>query len=42
MAQGVDYMKRSAELFKKLMKFNHTVKEGVIEEKIRGLVSIMG
>ena len=40
MTQRVNYVEQSPELFKKFVEFLNTIKQGVIEEPIRNLVSI--
>lgn len=40
MAQRINYMQQSPELFRKFIEFNTLVKESVIEEPIRDLVAI--
>src|SRR5690606_27839950 len=40
MAQRINYMQQSPELFKKFIEFNTLVKDSVIEEPIRDLVAI--
>jgi AhpD family alkylhydroperoxidase len=40
MAQRVDYIQQSPQLFKIFMEFNPAAKESTIEEKIRDLVAI--